>query len=141
MVHLRSALTDIPVAMAMNRSFAPVAPEQPLADAARTLVATGQREVPIVDHGAPVGVLTHADIATAIAQAGPNATIAAVPHHEALAVAPDTRLDDVLEQMSRSPNAIAVVVDHGETVGVLTAEQLHTFVALHVPPPGAINRV
>jgi Zn-dependent protease len=130
MVHLRAAIVDVPVSAAMNQHIDTIGPEQPLELAARMLVATGQGQLPIVDHGATVGVLTRSDVATGFATVGRSATVAAAPHHAAIAVMPDEPLDQVFDQLRRAPEAVVVVIDHGAPVGVLTTEQLGAFVAL-----------
>ena len=131
MVEMRAAIIDVPVSAAMNRQIDIVTANEPLDEAARLLVTTGQTQLPIVDHGETVGVLTKADVAEGIRHG--NATIGEAPHHPAIAVAPDASLEGVFDRLAHEPDAIAVVVDHGMPVGVLTAEQLATYVALHHP--------
>jgi CBS domain-containing protein len=46
-------------------------------------------------------------------------------------VAPADPLDDVLDRLRQHPDSVAVVVDHGEPVGMLTSEALAAYVALH----------
>ncbi|MDB4955356.1 MAG: Peptidase [Myxococcales bacterium] len=134
MVHLKSALHGVPVSAAMLRRIETVSPEQPLEDAAALLVSGGQNELPVIDHGQPIGVLTRGDVASALAHAGPDATVATAPHHEIVTVAPDDSLDVVLERLRASPEAVAIVVDHGQPVGLVTPERLANYVALHGRP-------
>jgi CBS domain containing-hemolysin-like protein len=44
---------------------------------------------------------------------------------------PADSLDSVLDRLRQHPDSIALVVDHGLPVGVLTAEHLAAYVALH----------
>ena len=134
-VQMRSAIVDVPVSAAMNRHVEVVRPDESLGEAARRLVSTGQSELPIVDHGETLGVLTRTDVATGIKDAGSQAPIANAPHHEAITVAPTDMLERVFDRLSHEPGAIAVVMDHGTPVGVVTTEQLATFVALHAAHP------
>jgi stage IV sporulation protein FB len=67
MVRLRTAISDVPVSAAMKRQIEVVTPDQPLEQAARLLVATGQAQLPIMDHGEMVGVLTRGDVTSGIA--------------------------------------------------------------------------
>ena len=129
LVHLKHAIAGVPVSAAMLRRLALVTPEQPLQDAATLLL--GQEQLPVIDHGEPVGVITRGDVATALAHAGPNATVGEAPRHDVVTVAPSDPLDLVLDKLRDAPDSVAVVVDHGEPVGLLTAEALAAYVALH----------
>jgi stage IV sporulation protein FB len=129
LVHLKHAIAGVPVSAAMLRKVAMITPEQPLEDAATLLL--GQEQLPVIDRGEPVGVITRGDLATALAHAGPNATVAMAPRHDVVTVAPADPLDLVLDRLREAPDSVAVVVDHGEPVGLLTAEALAAYVAIH----------
>jgi CBS domain-containing protein len=134
MVRLRTAISDVPVSAAMTRQLEVVTPDQPLEQAARLLVATGQAQLPIMDHGEMVGVLTRGDVTSGFATVGADGRVAAAPHHDAVTVAPTDPLDHVFDRLASAPDAIAVVVDDGAPVGIVTTEQLAMFAALRVPP-------
>jgi len=136
MVRLGAVIADVPVSAAMTRQVETVGLDDPLERAAALLVRSGQEQVPIVERGETFGVLTRHDIAAGLAEAGPNATVAAAPHHAAIVATPEERLAVVVEQLRSSPDTIVVVEDHGDLVGVVTAAQLATFAALH-PRPAA----
>ena len=131
MTKMRAAVVNVPVSAAMNRHFDVVRADEPLGEAARLLVTTGQHELPIVDHGEMVGVLTRTDVAHGIEQVGPTAAISRAQHHDAITVAPNEPLEGVFDRLAHDPHSIAVVVERGMPVGVVTAEQLATYVALH----------
>ncbi len=131
---VREAIRDVPVSAAMNRQIHTVAPEESLEEAARWLVASGQNQVPIVDHGAPVGVLTRGDIATGLARGGTVSSVAAAPHHEAMVVGPADPLIDVFDVLTHSPETVAVVVEQGIPIGILSPEQIASFVVLRERP-------
>jgi CBS domain-containing protein len=95
------------------------------------LRAGGLEQRPVIDHGQPVGVITRADVATALAHAGPDATVASAPQHSIVTVSPGDALDEVLDKLREQPDAVALVVDHGHPVGVVTPEHLAAYVALH----------
>jgi Zn-dependent protease len=131
LVHLKSAISGVPVSAAMLRRVETVTPEQPLEDAASLLLGGGLEQLPVIDHGRPVGVITRADVATALAHAGPDATVGGAPQHSIVMVSPGDSLDVVLDQLRQQPDAVVLVVDHGHPVGVLTPEHLAAYVALH----------
>jgi Zn-dependent protease/CBS domain-containing protein len=130
-VQMKSALHGVPVSAAMLRRIDTVTPDQPIEEAAALLMSGGQNELPVIDHGEPVGVLTRSDVASALAHAGPEATVATAPKHEVVTVAPSDPLDEVLERLQSSPDAVAIVVDHGQPVGLVTPERLANYLALH----------
>jgi Zn-dependent protease/predicted transcriptional regulator len=128
---LKHAIAGVPVSAAMLRRVEAVTPEQPLEDAASLLVRGGLQQLPVMDHGKPVAVITRSDVATALAHAGPDATVASAPKHSIVMVSPSDSLDTVLENLRQHPDSVALVMDHGLPVGVLTAEHLAAYVALH----------
>jgi Zn-dependent protease/CBS domain-containing protein len=132
LVHLKSAITGVPVSAAMLRRVESVTADQPLEDAAALLVRGGLNQLPVMDHGKAVGVITRGDVATALAHAGPDATVATAPQHHIVTVSPADSLDVVLDQLRHDPDSVALVLDlAGAPVGVLTAEHLAAYVALH----------
>jgi Zn-dependent protease/CBS domain-containing protein len=133
LVQLKSAITGVPVSAAMLRRVESVTPEQPLEDAAAMLLRGGLNQLPVIDHGQPVGVITRSDVATALSHAGPNATVGNAPKHSIVMVSPADSLDLVLDKLRQSPDSVALVIDHGLPVGVLTAEHLAAYVAMHQP--------
>jgi len=131
LVQLKLAISGVPVSAAMLRRVDSVSPEQPLEDAAAMLLRGGLNQLPVIDHGEPVGVITRSDVATALSHAGPDATVGNAPKHDIVLVSPADSLDKVLDELRQHPDTVALVVDHGQTVGVLTAEHLAAYVALH----------
>lgn len=139
LVQLKSVISGVPVSAAMLRRVESVAPDQPLEDAAALLVRGGLNQLPVIDHGKPVGVITRSDVATALANAGPDATVATAPQHHIVTVSPSDSLDGVLDQLRQEPDSIALVLDNGGVpVGVLTAEHLAAYVALHQHAHGTV---
>ena len=131
LVQLKSAISGVPVSAAMLRRVESVSSEQPLEDAAAMLLRGGLNQLPVIDHGQAVGVITRSDVATALSHAGPDATVGNAPQHTVVTVSPADSLDYVLDRLREHPDSVALVVDHGAPVGVLTAEHLAAYVALH----------
>jgi IMP dehydrogenase len=115
----------------MLRRVETVTPDQPLEEAAALLLSGGQNQLPVIDHGEPVGVLTRSDVASALAHADPRTPVGSAPQHQVVTVDPAEPLDHVLDRLRQSPDAVAVVVDHGTPVGLLTAESLVAYVEMH----------
>lgn len=133
LVQLKSAITGVPVSAAMLRRVEAVSSDQPLEDAAALLLRGGLNQLPVIDHGKAVGVITRSDVATALAHAGPDATVASAPQHNVIAISPADSLDAVLDRLREEPDSVGLVVDpaDGSPIGVLTAEHLAAYVAMH----------
>ena len=78
-------------------------------------------------------MITRSDVATALSHAGPEAKVANAPQHGVITVSPADSLDLVLDKLRQHPDSVALVIDHGMPVGVLTPEHLAAYVALHSP--------
>lgn len=128
---LKHAISGVPVSAAMLRRVESVTPDQPLEDAAALLLRGGLDQLPVIDHGKAIGVITRSDVATALAHAGPTATVAQAPQHSVIEVSPADSLDEVLDRLREEPDSVALVVDDGTPVGVLTADVLGAYLALH----------
>jgi CBS domain-containing protein len=121
-------LVGVPVSAAILTRVVAVRPEQPLDEVAQIFVSGSHDLLPVVDQGEPVAVISRQDIATGLARVGPHAPVAAAPSHHVLTVMPSESLAHVLERLHEMPDAIAVVVDHGGPVGVLTEESLIAYI-------------
>lgn len=123
------ALATVPVSAAMLSRLQTVSPQQHLEDVAALFVGGRNAEIPVVVDGTPVAVVTRDDVARGLAQNGPHASIAEAPRHDVVTVTPSDSLADVLEQLRAYPDAVAVVLDHGSPVGLLTYERLSAYIA------------
>jgi predicted transcriptional regulator len=130
LVHLHAALHGVPVSAAMLTRVRVVAPEDSLGHAA-ALLLDGRNELPVIDHGEPVGVLTRDDVAVGLSSVGPDAPVSDAPHHDAVTVEPGEPLDLVLDRLRQRAASAAVVVDHGIAVGIVTADALTNYAAMH----------
>ena len=121
------ALVSVPVSAAMLPRVDAVGAGQTLGDAA-TLVARGTGPLAVIDDdGHPVGVVTRNSLAHALIESGPRASIAFAACGNVVEVAPAACAQEVLELLRAQPDSVAMVVDHGMPVGVLTADQLDSY--------------
>jgi Zn-dependent protease/CBS domain-containing protein len=128
MVRLRGALVGVPASAAMQGHVEVVRADEPLATAAGLFVHNGAAAIPVILNGAPVAALTREDVAIGLEDAGPEAPVTEAPHHQVVTIAPTEPLDRVLDRLES--DAVAVVVDDDVPIGVVTAEQLASYVAL-----------
>jgi CBS domain-containing protein len=100
---------------------------QTLGDAA-TLVARGTAPLAVIDDdGRPVGVVTRNSLAHALTESGPRASIAFASCGNVVEVGPSASAEEVLARLRAQPDSVAMVVDNGSPVGMLTMEQLHGY--------------
>jgi CBS domain-containing protein len=124
---LGSPALTVPVSAAMLTRLPCIKPEQHLEDIAQLLVGGKVGELAVVEDGKPVAVVTRDDVALGIEQAGPHGLVCEAPRHDVVTVTPSDSLADVLEQLRAAPERVAVVVDHGEPVGLLTVDRIETY--------------
>ncbi len=125
------ALTTIPVSAVMLHALPVVTSQQALADVAQLFIGGRNQELAVVEDGLPVGVVTRADVALGLERSGPHASVGESPQHDVVTVAPSDSLADVLDQLRAAPDSVAVVVDQGEPVGLLTFEQIVAYLDDH----------
>lgn len=123
------ALASVPVSAAMLSRVDSVSPEQPLEEIAQLFTAGRAAQVPVMDHGVAVGVVTRDGVTIALQESGPHALVAAAPCTHVVTVAPSEDLGVVLAKLRATPNSVALVVDHGSPMGVLTEEMLAAYAA------------
>jgi acetoin utilization protein AcuB len=97
--------------------------DRPMAEAHRLMRERNIRHLPVVDGGLLVGLLSQRDLYLCETLDGVDP--ASAPVREAMtqdpyAVGPDAALDEVAETMARRKLGSAVVVEHGEVVGLFT---------------------
>lgn len=128
---LDPVLATIPVSAVMLSRMQTLDAHQSLEDAAYLFVGGRTQCVPVIEHGAAVGVVTRSDVEQGLARSGPTSLVGAAPQHDAVQVSPSDSLTDVMGKLRERPDAVAIVVDHGQPVGLLTFERLVEYVERH----------
>jgi stage IV sporulation protein FB len=106
--------------------FATLDMESTVAHAVELLLATEQREFPVIDgQGRLCGILTRDGMIRALATLGPQTPVADVMERDVPTVAPRASLSDALAELQRSGQPVLGVVDaDGRVVGMITREHL-----------------
>lgn len=123
------ALASVPVSAAMLSRLDSVSTEQHLDEVAQLFIAGRNAQLPVMDHGVAIGVVTRDAVTTALQASGPHALVTAAASRHIVTVAPSDALGDVLAQLRAAPDSVALVVDHGLPVGVLTEDLLVAYAA------------
>jgi Zn-dependent protease len=125
-VETRSAGTGLQVAQMMVTDFRTVPIHATLAQAAELLLATEQREFPVVDNlGRTEGILTRDNLIRSLGQLGPLAAVADAMTTRAPVVAPTLGFPEALERLRASGLPALPVIDaSGALVGLLTRDNI-----------------
>jgi predicted transcriptional regulator len=129
----RLAAPSIPISAVLlaRTSTAAVSPEQPLEDVAQMFVAGHVSQVPVMDHGVAIGVATRSAVGDTLEHDGPHTPVGLVALRDVIVVDPSAKLDDVMAELVDHPGAVALVLDHGSPVGMVTREQLDAYLDAH----------
>lgn len=127
MAQVRSVVTGATVRDAMVTSFHTVTPSTTLQEMAALMLSGEQRDYPVMKHEHLIGMLSHADLLTAM-QTSPLATpVITLMRTDVPTLNEAELLDDVLLR-DRDDESIAVpVLNHGVLAGLLTAENMHEY--------------
>jgi Zn-dependent protease len=134
-VQMRSAFDGIPVARAMIRDFRTLRADEPLSRAVELLLDGNQQDFPVLGTGSgdpPLGVLTRADLLSALAAGRMDQRVGAVARTNCGVADPREMLDGVFQRMREAGcPAIPVVEAGGSIVGMLTLENVGEFAMVH----------
>lgn len=130
MVQVKSGLQGIPVAQAMVSEFRTLAPEDPLGEAARHIIAGFQHDFPVVAEGRIIGVLTKTDLLKHMAEQGPGELVGTVMRHDFEQADPGDMLDTVFARLQGCDCHAIPVVRQGNLVGMLTMENVGEYLAI-----------
>ena len=123
-VETRASIQGLPVRAAMLTEFRWLNAADPLRVAVEHLKAGSQTEFPVIENGAPIGVLTSQQLIAALSRHGPEITVGQVIARSDARVDANAPLDDVLARMRESGQRAFPVIDHGGMVGLLTLENV-----------------
>jgi Zn-dependent protease/predicted transcriptional regulator len=124
LVQNRLSLAGIGVRDAMLTEFHVLDPADALQRAVDFLMAGNQQDFPVLEAGAPVGMLTRRDLVRALQRDGASATVGdAITRDEEYADAGEP-LDSVLRRMRERARTALPVLERGRLVGLLTLENI-----------------
>ncbi len=133
---------SIPIsALILARSSpAAVTPEQPIEDVAQLFVAGKVTKMPVIDHGVAIGVVTRTAVGETLEHDGPHTPVGLVALSDVVVVAPNDSLDVVRDQLDDHPGAVILVLDRGVLVGLVTREELETYIEERAAPDERVRR-
>jgi Zn-dependent protease/CBS domain-containing protein len=125
----RLLTTGVPVRAAMITDFRTLTHGESIRDAGNLLLATSQNDFPVMHGDQVLGLLMRAALVRAMLTNGPDAYVASAMDRNPRRVSPDTPLSGVLQDLAGT-RACALVMDGDKLVGLLTSENVSSFILL-----------
>ena len=140
LVQMRHALAGIPVMRAMITDFQTLRPDDRLSHAIDYVLAGFQQDFPVTENGQLVGVLAHSDLATALAQHGPEVRVNDVMRRDYITTSPRDMLEPAFARLQEGGCHTSPVVENGRLVGLLTTENVTEVLMIQEAMRAARNR-
>lgn len=144
-VQMKSALGGIPVSRAMLSDFRTLQPGDTLGRAAELILAGSQHDFPVVEGDRVAGVLTRADLISALSAQNMQRPVAEVMQRQFQVADAGDMLEGAMERLQACACHTLPVVRDGRLVGLVTMDNVGEFVLIHAalagkqPPRIALN--
>jgi Zn-dependent protease/CBS domain-containing protein len=129
-VKMRPILANTPAFAAMLTNFETLEARDSLADAVYRTLKGAQRDLPVVEQGHAIGMLTRADLLSALAEYGPERPVRFVMRGDFPQADADEKLDTVIERLRDAGVDTAPVVHNGRIVGLVSANHLDEYLLI-----------
>ena len=124
-VMLEDAMAGLPVQLAMARDVRHVGPDEPLEAAVGQILDGHQEDLPVVDGGRVVGVLTRNGLIESIARGGLGSPVAEAMETDFAMAHPSEMLRVAHERLqAHACDSMPVTTDDGRIVGMLTRDSV-----------------
>ncbi len=121
---LQAKLAPLKVRDAMVSSFTSLDADTPICEAMDLSTRGFQHDFPVRSGGRVVGLLSREELVATAELEGDNAPVAHALHGPLTTLESSTPLSAALEVMRANDSRTAIVVDHGQLAGLLTAENV-----------------
>ena len=130
LVQMRSALRGIPIGHTMITDFEALSPGDTLSQAVAHVLRGFQQDFPVVESGRVAGVLTRADLLTALAQRGQEASVGEVMQRQVETADPSEMMESVFARLQTCGCHSLPVVQNGQLRGMVTMENVGEFLMI-----------
>ncbi len=130
MAQMKSALGGIPVSRAMITDFRTLAPNDRLSRVVDLILAGSQHDFPVVDGERVAGVLTRADLLSALARSGQESAVQDVMRRDIVTAQAGDMLEAAFQRLSACECHTVPVLSFGRLVGILTMENVGEFLMI-----------
>lgn len=136
MTQMRSALGGIPLERAMITEFRTLSVQDTLARAVELLLSGAQQDFPVLDGRTVVGILTRADLLTALARRDQRSPVAEVMRRDFHVADAADMIDVALQRLQGHECQTIPILRRGELVGLLTMDNVGEFLSVQVAVGG-----
>lgn len=130
MTEMKAALGGIPLERAMITDFRTLSPNDSLTRAVELLLSGAQQDFPVVEDGAVVGVLTRADLLTALARHEQQSPVADVMRRDFLVADASDMIDVAFQRLQGHECHTIPVIRRGHLIGLLTMDNVGEFLGV-----------
>jgi CBS domain-containing protein len=123
----QAKLAGVPVERAMLTQYDTLSPINSLRYASHLLLAGSQQEFPVVENGRAIGLVTRADLLTALAQHGPLGFVSQAMRRDFATVAAGDPLAAAAEKLQTGQTRSLIVLRDGQLAGLLTLAGIRDF--------------
>jgi Zn-dependent protease len=120
----RSTISGLPVSAAMVTEFHTLDVGDPVRRAVDYLMAGAQQDFPVMDGGEHLGMLSRADLVSALGKRGGEVAVGSVLRMDHEYAAPDEPLEQALHRMRSRGRQALPVLQQGRLVGLLTLDNV-----------------
>jgi Zn-dependent protease len=124
LVQTRTSLTGLPVSAAMVTAFVSLETRHELQYAVDLLLASEQKDFPVLEDGQLLGMLSSADLLRGMSAEGPESPVGRLVKLDVAPIEASMPLDVALQRMSAARQHALPVMARGRLVGMLTLENV-----------------
>jgi Zn-dependent protease/predicted transcriptional regulator len=129
-VQIKGAFSGIPIRAAMQTNFTTLTTNQTLADAVKVILDGSQHDFPVMWGDQVMGILTRSNLLAGLGKYGPEQAVTAVMQREFETAEPNEMLEAVLNRLATSPSRVIPVLQNGDLVGLVTAENVGEYLMI-----------
>lgn len=145
-VEIKSALGGIPVRQAMITEFHVLTPSDPASKAIEFILSGFQQDFPVVEEGRVIGVLTRANLFTALAEDGRDIRVGEIMQKDFKTADPAEMLEKVFLRLQNCDCHTLPVIQNDVLVGMITTENIGEYMMIESslkqatpkPPPNTL---
>jgi Zn-dependent protease/predicted transcriptional regulator len=130
MVQMKSALSGIPVRVAMITHYATLMPDNTLDDATALILSGSQQDFPVLENNHVAGILTRTDLLTALSSKERATKISEVMQRRFETAEPTDMLETVFDRLQSCQCRTMPILQNGDLIGILTMDNVGEFIAI-----------
>ena len=129
-VQMRTALAGMPTSVAMLTNVETLGSGDTLGDAVRSILRGSHYDLPVVEQGRVIGILTRADLLSALAEHGHDYPVTASMRREFPVAEPTEMLETAFQRLQTYDCHTMPVVHDGRLAGLVTMDNLGEYLLI-----------